>query len=302
MIYTLTLNPSLDLLMSLDKLNTGERNVVKENQLLAGGKGINVSLVLHELGVPSTALGFIAGMSGKEICRQLDDMGITHAFTQAGGYNRINVKLKAEQETEINGKGLILTPEEIAELIRGLDRMEEGDTLVISGSMPEDAPEDLIDWITGYIAFQGIRLVCDLHGKDLHRVIYRGPFLIKPNLAELEEFFEHSMSDEEDILRHAHRLQEMAEGNVLVSLGSDGAVFADESGNVYKEKAPRGILVNSVGSGDAMVAGFLHAYDLGYPSSEILRYAVACGSACAFTQRFAKKEEITALYNQMKRG
>ena len=288
--------------MSLDKLNTGERNVVKENQLLAGGKGINVSLVLHELGVPSTALGFIAGMSGKEICRQLDDMGITHAFTQAGGYNRINVKLKAEQETEINGKGLILTPEEIAELIRGLDRMEEGDTLVISGSMPEDAPEDLIDWITGYIAFQGIRLVCDLHGKDLHRVIYRGPFLIKPNLAELEEFFEHSMSDEEDILRHAHRLQEMAEGNVLVSLGSDGAVFADESGNVYKEKAPRGILVNSVGSGDAMVAGFLHAYDLGYPSSEILRYAVACGSACAFTQRFAKKEEITALYNQMKRG
>ena len=302
MIYTLTLNPSLDLLMSLDKLNTGERNVVKENQLLAGGKGINVSLVLHELGVPSTALGFIAGMSGKEICRQLDDMGITHAFTQAGGYNRINVKLKAEQETEINGKGLILTPEEIAELIRGLDRMEEGDTLVISGSMPEDAPEDLIDWITGYIAFRGIRLVCDLHGNDLHRVIYRGPFLIKPNLAELEEFFEHSMSDEEDILRHAHRLQEMAEGNVLVSLGSDGAVFADESGNVYKEKAPRGILVNSVGSGDAMVAGFLHAYDLGYPSPEILRYAVACGSACAFTQRFAKKEEITALYNQMKRG
>ena len=302
MIYTLTLNPSLDLLMSLDKLNTGERNVVKENQLLAGGKGINVSLVLHELGVPSTALGFIAGMSGKEICRQLDDMGITHAFTQAGGYNRINVKLKAEQETEINGKGLILTPEEIAELIRGLDRMEEGDTLVISGSMPEDAPEDLIDWITGYIAFRGIRLVCDLHGKDLHRVIYRGPFLIKPNLAELEEFFEHSMSDEEDILRHAHRLQEMAEGNVLVSLGSDGAVFADESGNVYKEKAPRGILVNSVGSGDAMVAGFLHAYDFDYPSPEILRYAVACGSACAFTQRFAKKEEITALYNQMKRG
>ena len=301
MIYTLTLNPSLDHIIYLDTLKTGEINRSENDHLYAGGKGINVSFLLHELGSETCALGFTAGDTGALITRMTEKAGITQKFIPTKGYNRINVKISADSETEINGQGLCPDAEDVAELLRQLETLQEDDILVISGSMPKVLDDEIYDWITALLYMKNIRFVCDYPASAMKRSLFRGPFLIKPNRKELEELYEKKISDEE-IPACAAELQQRTEGHVLISLGADGAVYADPQGHVYTCKAAQGRVMNSVGSGDAMVAGFLHGYETGLRGRDLLLFASACGSACAFSERFASAEDIQKLYEKIKHG
>ena len=301
MIYTVTFNPALDYIVRLDSFVAGDINRVNYEQVLAGGKGINVSIVLANMGIKSTALGFIAGFTGEEIKRQLMVRNVDFDFVQLpAGFSRINVKAKADVETEINGQGPEISEAKQKELFGRLDKLESGDTLVLAGSIPNALPDDIYERIMERLQGKGIRIIVDATKKLLMNVLKYKPFLIKPNNHELGEMFNVVLESDEEIVFHARKLQELGAQNVLISMAGDGAILLTAEGKSYKSPAPRGVLVNSVGAGDSMVAGFLTGYtesDGDY--EQAFHMGVATGSASAFSENLATRPEVEALLKHM---
>ena len=287
MIYTVTFNPSIDYIVRLEQFTAGEINRVNYEQILPGGKGINVSIVLKNLGHESTALGFLAGFTGVAMQQMLHSFGVTDDFVRLNdGFSRINVKIKAESETEINGQGPVITEEAQRALFAKLDRLTSGDTLVLAGSIPNTLPDDIYERIMAHLAGRGIRIVVDATKNLLRRVLKYRPFLIKPNNHELGEMFGVELKTDDDIIFHAKKLQEEGATNVLISMAGDGAILLTSEGT----------LVNSVGAGDSMVAGFLAGFMESDGSYEHAFYmGVATGSASAFSPNLATREEALAL-------
>ena len=297
MIYTVTFNPSLDYIVRLDSFTAGEINRVNYEQVLGGGKGINVSIVLGNLGHESTALGFTAGFTGEEIKRQLDGFGVKHDFVQLdNGFTRINVKVKADKETEINGQGPDISEAKREELFEKLDTLAEGDTLVLAGSIPKTLPDDIYEKIMARLEGRGIRIIVDAEKKLLLNVLKYHPFLIKPNNHELGDMFGVKLTTDEEIITYAKKLQEKGAQNVLISMAGDGAILLTADGKHYKSLAPKGKLVNSVGAGDSMVAGFITGYIESQGDFETaFHMGVATGSASAFSENLATRPEVEAL-------
>ena len=297
MIYTVTFNPSIDYIVRLEQFTPGEINRVNYEQILPGGKGINVSIVLKNLGHDSAALGFLAGFTGVAMQQMLHTFGVTDDFVRLDdGFSRINVKIKAECETEINGQGPVITQEAQRTLFEKLDRLTRGDTLVLAGSIPNTLPDDMYERIMEHLAGRGIRIVVDATKNLLRRVLKYRPFLIKPNNHELGEMFGIELKTDDDIIFHAKKLQEEGATNVLISMAGDGAILLTSEGVFYRSAAPKGTLVNSVGAGDSMVAGFLAGFMESDGDYERAFYmGVATGSASAFSENRATREEALAL-------
>lgn len=297
MIYTVTFNPAIDYVVHLNgplKQEGINRNASEEYQF--GGKGINVSNVLRTLGIESKALGFVAGFTGEGLEKGLQASGLCTDFIHVSeGMTRINVKVKAEQEAEINGIGPNITAEDMKQLYHKLDQIQAGDTLVLSGSIPSCLASDTYEKIMAYLADKDIRIVVDATRDLLVNVLKYHPFLIKPNNHELGEIFNMVLKTDEEIADCARKLQEMGGRNILVSMAGDGALLLDETGGVHRIGCPKGKVQNSVGAGDSMVAGFLAGYltkqDYGYA----LKLGTAAGSATAFSIGLAEKKDIEQL-------
>ena len=294
MIYTVTMNPSLDYAMEICDLIPGRTNRSKGEQITFGGKGINVSAVLTELGEDNIALGFTAGFTGEALEEAVRQAGVKCDFIRLReGMTRINVKLKGKSETEINASGPNISPEALEAFFVKLDQIGAGDTLVLAGSLPPSLPRDLYCQILARLNGKGIRFVVDATGEVLLSTLAYPPFLIKPNLHELEEIVGHSLSDDHSIANAARALQAKGAQNVLVSLGGDGAILLDEFGKLRRASAIRGPAVNTVGASDSMVAGFLAGCKVDYAYA--LQMGIAAGSATAHSMGLATKEEILAL-------
>ncbi len=301
MVYTITFNPAMDYIVSVNDFSLGKTNRTNEETLFPGGKGINVSLVLRNLGLESTALGFIAGFTGKEIQNRLEDRGCAANFIEiSNGYSRINVKLKNVEGTEINGQGPEIGMEHIMMLFEQLDRLKKNDILVLAGSIPNSIPDSIYREIMVRLEKKEILIVVDATKDLLLNVLPMKPFLIKPNNHELGDMFGVAIHTKEDVLKYAKKLQEKGARNVLVSMAGEGAVLLDEEKNAYQLQAPRGTLVNAVGAGDSMVAGFLAGWLKEKDYEKAFRMAVATGSASAFSMNFATKEEVEDLLIQQK--
>ncbi len=297
MIYTVTFNPSLDYIVRIDSFATGEINRVNYEQVLAGGKGINVSIVLKNLGQNNTALGFLAGFTGEEIKRQLHEFGVTNDFVQLNqGFSRINVKAKAENETEINGQGPDIDEAKREELFTKLDQLQADDTLVLAGSIPKTLPDDIYQQIMARLNGKGIRIIVDAEKKLLLNVLQYHPFLIKPNNHELGDMFGVTLTTDAEIIEYAKKLQAKGAQNVLISMAGDGAILLTTDGTTYKCPAPKGKLVNSVGAGDSMVAGFITGFNESAGDFKTaFHMGVATGSASAFSDNLATRPEVEAL-------
>ena len=297
MIYTVTFNPSLDYIVRLDSFSTGEINRVNYEQVLAGGKGINVSIVLKNLGQANTALGFLAGFTGDEIKHQLHEFGVTNAFVQLNkGFSRINVKAKAENETEINGQGPDIDEAKREELFAKLDQLQADDTLVLAGSIPKTLPDDIYQQIMARLNGKGIRIIVDAEKKLLLNVLQYHPFLIKPNNHELGDMFGVTLTTDAEIIEYAKKLQAKGAQNVLISMAGDGAILLTADGTTYKCPAPKGKLVNSVGAGDSMVAGFITGFnESGGDFKTAFYMGVATGSASAFSRGAVKNDSLIKL-------
>lgn len=301
MIYTVTFNPSLDYIVSVDDFKLGLTNRTSSELLLPGGKGINVSTVLMNLGIESTALGFIAGFTGEEVIRRLEEMGVQNGFIRIEeGFTRINLKLKTIDGTEINGQGPVISEDKVELLMDKLNALGDGDTLFLSGSIPASMPNDAYQRIMERLDGRGVQIVVDATKDLLMKVLPYHPFLIKPNNHELGEIFGVELKTREAVLPYGKKLQEMGAQNVLVSMAGEGAVLIAADGTVYDAPAPKGTLINGVGAGDSMVAGFM----AGYMQKQDYKYAfhmgVAAGSASAFSENLATKQEIEAVYKQVK--
>lgn len=296
MIYTVTFNPALDYIISLKELIPGEVNRMLTEQMLPGGKGINVSTVLKNLGHENTALGFIAGFTGFEIKKRLEAMGISTDFIELKeGNSRINVKLKADKETEINGIGPKISEIELAELFRKLDRIHSGDYLVLAGSIPASLPDTIYETIMEYLQGRNIRIVVDATGELLKKVLAFQPFLVKPNKAELSELYGRKLTDRGEVIKAAEWLKREGAANVMVSMAGEGAVLLDEKGEVHDRKAAKGTVVNSVGAGDSMVAGFLAGYLETGDYEKAFCMGMCAGSASAFSKYLATRKEVEKL-------
>lgn len=300
MVYTVTFNPSLDYIVSVEDFQLGKTNRTAKEQMLPGGKGINVSTVLKNLGIPNTALGFCAGFTGEEIKRRVGEMGLASDFIDLeNGYSRINVKMKDFDGTEINGQGPDISPEETERLLRKLDSLKEGDVLVLAGSIPRTMPESIYSDILRRLEGKGILAAVDATGELLLHVLEYRPFLIKPNNHELGELFRTELTTREDVIPYAGKLQEKGARNVLVSMAGQGAVLLDEKGEVHMLPAPKGKLVNAVGAGDSMVAGFLAGWLTKKDYEYAFRMGISAGSASAFSENLATKEEVEEVYRQV---
>ena len=300
MIYTVTFNPALDYIVTVDELKTNSINRTKSEQILVGGKGINVSTVLKNLGVDNTALGFVAGFTGKEIEDRLNATGCTTEFIHISeGMSRINVKVMAGQETEINGSGPVISSGDLDKLYDRLSQLEDGDMVVLAGSIPATLPATVYSDIMERLSHKGIRFVVDATGDLLLNVLKYRPFLVKPNNYELAEMYNVAIDTREDIIKYAMKLREEGAENVLVSLGGEGAILIDELGNVHESPAPDGQVINSVGAGDSMVAGFIAGYIEKGDYSHALKMGLAAGSASAFSKYLATGEEVLKVYRSV---
>lgn len=301
MIYTVTFNPSLDYIVTLDQFKVGQVNRTATERIFPGGKGINVSIVLNNLGIKNVALGFTAGFTGKEIEKRLEDFGCEVRFIHvASGLSRINVKLKAEEESEINGQGPVIDTCALEQLFDQLDSLKEGDFLVLAGSIPASMPEDIYEQIMARLEGRGIQVIVDATKDLLKNVLKYHPFLIKPNNHELGELFGVTLKNDDEIIHYARELQKMGARNVLVSMAGDGAIFIKESGEAIKSNAPKGVVQNSVGAGDSMVAGFIAGYLKEKDLDTGFKMGVATGSASAFSVELATEKEVMDLYNKIK--
>lgn len=299
MIYTVTLNPSIDYVVHIDRLISGITNRTSGEEYYFGGKGINVSHVLAELELDNTALGFVAGFTGEAIEKGTKHPRIATDFIHLKeGVSRINVKIKSDEETEINGQGPHIDDEALAAFMEKTDGIRDGDTLILSGSIPKTMPDDVYERILERIKDRDVRIVVDATKKLLVNSLKYRPFLIKPNRQEISEIFGAEVKDEETTLFYAKKLQEMGAKNVLVSLGGDGAMLLDEFGSVHREGVIRGKVLNTVGSGDSMVAGFVAGCIKTNDYAYALRLGSACGNATAFLPGLATREKIEELMNE----
>lgn len=296
MIVTVTFNPSLDYVIDVDHFKTGEINRTKKENIYPGGKGINVSIVLKHLGIDNTAIGFTAGFTGNEIEKRLQEMRIQTDFIHVqNGLSRINVKMRSDSETEINGKGPDITNEDIAMLYEKLDALTEGDMLVLSGSIPQTLPETMYRDIMEHLKNKKLNIIVDASKELLTDTLIYRPFLIKPNHHELGEIYHTEIKTKEDALFYAGKLQKEGARNVLVSMAGQGAVMLSESGQKLEASAPKGTLKNSVGAGDSMVAGFLAGYVRERNERSAFQMGIAAGSASAFSEWLAEEAEIKQL-------
>lgn len=299
MIYTVTFNPSLDYIVSVKDFRTGIVNRTMDEIIFPGGKGINVSMVLKNLGYDNTAMGFMAGFTGEAICSMLQKKGVTTDFiTVEKGVSRINVKLRSDEETEINGQGPEIEAKDIDKLYRKLDLLEDGDTLVLAGSIPDVMPQSIYMDIMKYLEKKNIYIVVDATRDLLVNVLAYSPFLIKPNNYELGEIFGVEIKNKDDVVAYAKKLQEKGARNVLVSMAGDGAVLVTEDGNEFRAEAPKGKVVNSVGAGDSMVAGFIAGFLSTREYMQAFKLGVCTGSASAFSEELATKKEVEELLKQ----
>ena len=299
MIYTLTLNPAIDYTLCVDDFDASKLNRSNYEDFSIGGKGINVSIILKELGIDSVSLGFVAGFTGQRILEGLSEKGINHDFIiLAQGNSRINVKIKSDTETEINGAGpeIDVTSQEM--LLDKINKLKPEDVLVLSGSVPKNFGDDFYEKIIRNIKDKNIRIVVDATKSLLLNTLKFKPFLIKPNIVELSELFGISIKNTEDVIKYAKKLQESGAQNVLVSLGKDGAILLDATGTFYKSVTPEGKAVNTVGAGDSMIAGFIKGIIQENNSQHALKLATACGSATAFSKGLANYDTITSVFSK----
>lgn len=296
MICTVTFNPSLDYIVRVDDMRLGVINRTTYEQVLPGGKGINVSIVLGNLGHESRALGFLAGFTGAEIARRVREAGVSADFIEvAEGMSRINAKIKSNEETELNGQGPLITEADIEQLYTRLDVLSQDDTLVISGSVPSTLPGDMYERIMERLDGRGVRIVVDAERELLTRVLPYRPFLVKPNNIELGDIYGAKLETRADVIPYAKRMQQAGARNVLVSMAGEGGVLVAESGEVFDSPAAKGEVVNSVGAGDSSVAGFLAGLAETGSYETAFRMALAAGSASAFSDHLATRPEVEEL-------
>ena len=297
MIYTITFNPALDYIMVVPSCRNGEVNRTESEKIMAGGKGINVSIVLNNMGVENTALGFISGFTGGAIENILADMNCKTDFIKLdNGFSRINVKIKSDTETEINGQGPDISDGAVKKLYEKLDSLNDGDTLVLAGSIPSSLSDSIYCEIMDYLKDKKLNIVVDATKDLLVNVLKYKPFLVKPNNHEIGEIFGVELKTRSEVISYAKKMQEMGAKNVLVSMAGEGAVFVGENGEVYESEAPKGKLVNSTGAGDSMVAGFLAGYMEKQDFMYALKMGLSAGSASAFSENLATKEEILNVF------
>ncbi len=300
MIYTVTFNPALDYAVGVKNLEPGMTNRSYFEKLLPGGKGLNVSTILTNLNIDNTALGFIAGFTGQEIERRFREKGCKSDFiTLKSGFSRINVKIKSDKETEINASGPDIDNGSLEALMDKLDGLKGGDTLVLAGSIPPSLPDSLYSDILKRLSGRDIMFVVDATRDLLMNVLEYRPFLIKPNNHELGEIFDAALNTREEVVPYAEKLVKKGARNVLVSMAGEGAVLVSESGEIIKSPAPKGKVINSVGAGDSMVAGFIAGWHESQSAEHAFKLGVASGSASAFSEELATKDEIEIVYKQL---
>lgn len=303
MIYTVTFNPSLDYIVTVDDFKLGLVNRTSNEIMFPGGKGINVSMVLKNLGYDSTALGFMAGFTGNEIARLLAERDVHSDFiTVEKGLSRINVKLRSNEESEINGMGPAIEQKNIDQLYAQLDTLQDGDTLVLAGSIPSVMPSSMYMDIMEHLSDKKLQIVVDATKNLLVNVLKYHPFLIKPNNHELGEIYGVELKTREEVIPYARKIQEEGARNVLVSMAGEGAILLAEDGQVYMSEPPKGKVVNSVGAGDSMVAGFLAGYMKSHDYEEAFYMGLCTGSASAFSENLATAEEVKALLEQLNKN
>lgn len=301
MIYTVTLNPSIDYVVKLDDLKTGEVNRTNEEYVYPGGKGINVSLILNELGYNNKALGFVSGFTGAYIKDTLRHKGLEEDFINLeNGFTRINVKVKSSNETEINGQGPTINEMALNKLYIKLDKLKENDVLILAGSIPNTLDSSLYENIMKRLENKNIKIVVDATKDLLMNVLKHKPFLIKPNNHELEELFNVKLENIDDIIVYANKLKEMGAKNVLVSMGKDGALLISENGEIFVSSVANGEVKNSVGAGDSMVAGFIAGYLESNSYEKALQLGAASGGATAFSNDLANRDYIYKLIDEIK--
>lgn len=300
MIYTITFNPALDYIVEVKDFKDGAVNRSCYEEIYAGGKGINVSIVLNNLGVKNKTLGFIAGFTGDEIERRVRELGCDTDFIKlTEGISRINVKLKSNKESEINGQGPRISDEDLENMFQKIKTLKEGDILVLAGSIPYTIPKDIYERIMAMVEEKNVKTIVDATGKLLLNVLKYKPFLIKPNHHELGELFGIELKSHDEIIDYAKKLQDMGARNVLISMAGDGAIMVTEDGTVLKSDVPKGKLVNSVGAGDSMVGGFLAGYLENNDFEKAFKMGIATGSASAFSKGLATKEKVNELLNEI---
>ena len=300
MIYTVTLNPSIDYIIETDKFKIGEVNRANKEELYPGGKGINVSLMLNELQVENTALGFLGGFIGEYIENTLASNGVNTEFIKLeNGFSTINLKLNNEVETEINGKGPHLSEDNLQLLYKKIEKLKDEDILVLCGSIPKSLSNTLYQDIISMVAKKNVKVIVDATSNLLLKTLKYNPFLIKPNIHELEEIFDTKIDCIDSTIFYATKLKDMGAENVLISMGKDGALLFDSKGKIYLSNAPYGDVVNTVGSGDSMVAGFISGYLKTKDYKEALKLGASCGSATAFSSGIGEKKLIDTLKNEI---
>lgn len=300
MIYTVTFNPSLDYIVTVNDFKLGRVNRTCEEIMFPGGKGINVSIVLKNLGMDSTILGFTAGFTGQEIQRRVTEMGCQEDLISIpNGLSRINLKLRSNEESEINGMGPVIDDKAIQKLYQKLGALKEGDVLVLAGSIPSSMPETIYRDIMKFLEEKRVLIAVDATKDLLVNVLPYHPFVIKPNNHELGEIFHVTLTEREDIIHYAKELQKQGARNVLVSMAGDGAILVAEDGSIYTSEAPKGKVLNSVGAGDSMVAGFLYGYLTSGDYKTAFKMGISSGSASAFSENLATKDEINTIFNTL---
>lgn len=300
MIYTVTFNPAIDYVVELVSFNIGEINRTTREYMNLGGKGVNVSRVLTNLEVPNVALGFVAGFTGDALRNGLERMGVkTDFISLKEGSTRINVNIKGVEETDINARGPEIPNSAIDELFKKLDNLQSGDTLVLAGSIPTSLPNDMYERIMERLYGKGIRFVVDATRDLLVKSLKYEPFLIKPNNHELGEIFGLELTTDNEIIYYARELKKQGAKNVLISMAGDGAILVDENDVAHKIGTPKGKVKNSVGAGDSMVAGFCAGYLGKGDYKYALRMGTAAGSASAFSESLATKQEVIDLLNKI---
>lgn len=299
MIYTVTLNPSIDYIVRVPSLTLGELNKMDSDMKVPGGKGINVSRILHRLGVDTTALGFLGGFTGEFIFNWLKEEGVNSNFIQIGDDTRINIKIKSHEETEINGRGPMITESEANKLLEQLKALAPNDIVVFSGSKPTSLPNSFYEELVEMVSGKNIPFVMDTTGQDLKRALPYRPLLVKPNKEELSELFQVTIQSKEDVIPYGNKLLELGAQYVIVSMAGEGALLFTKEG-YYEGGSPKGSVKNSVGAGDSMIAGFTGEFTISRDPMKAFRLGIACGSATAFSDDLAKKEDIVKLLPKVK--
>ena len=300
MIYTITFNPALDYISQVENFEIGKINRTQTEKILPGGKGLNVSIVLKNLGIESTALGFIAGFTGEELKRDIEQRGIKTDFIKVEkGLTRINVKISSKEETALNGNGPEITNEDIKQLLEKIDNIKSDDTVILAGNIPKCINNNIYEIICKKLEQNKLRFILDATKELLMNVLRYKPFLIKPNKEELEETFKEKIETKEEIIEHAKKLQKMGAQNVLISLGEEGAILVTSENKEYFINAPKGKVLNTVGAGDSMVAGFVAGYEKSGDYEYAFKMGIATGSASAFSMDLATAEQVADLLKEI---